>query len=218
MSESGRPAEGESSRALNRTDQDSEHKAPGAPSPKGYTAVLYFHGMGNQRRYEEVSRLVDALDAESRRRKKREDELRNIHARAEPPRVPLPKDVTYISCFQAQQRQDKWIRHEVRFHEVYWAPITAEGVPFWEVVNWLLGQMLNPVRALLSPWRLRARLRRAALYDRWERDQRRKKPERTIQDLRTSCQTTMSSKLLSRGGSTRVAPSGSLSNSSLDAR
>ena len=33
-----------------------------AVAPKSYTAVVYVHGMGQQRRFEEMSRLIDSLD------------------------------------------------------------------------------------------------------------------------------------------------------------
>ena len=34
-----------------------------APEPGRYTAVVHFHGMGSQRRLEETSRMIDALDS-----------------------------------------------------------------------------------------------------------------------------------------------------------
>ena len=36
--------------------------ANGSVPDGGYTAVIYFHGIGEQRRYEETSRLVDSID------------------------------------------------------------------------------------------------------------------------------------------------------------
>ena len=37
-------------------------KVPAAAVPGRYSSVVYFHGMGSQRRYEETSRLIDRLD------------------------------------------------------------------------------------------------------------------------------------------------------------
>jgi len=35
---------------------------PAGPAPASYSSVVYFHGMGSQRRYEETSRLIDSID------------------------------------------------------------------------------------------------------------------------------------------------------------
>lgn len=106
--------------------------APAAPAPPAgegeatFTAVAYFHGMGEQRRFEELSRLIDALDRFaiwSRRHLGRDlGRLEDIAARLEAPRGDLARDVSYVR-----------VRHRgpgspadasfatFRFYEVYWA-------------------------------------------------------------------------------------------------
>ena len=132
-------------------------------TPANYTAVLYFHGMGNQRRYEEVSRLVDALDKFAHNVPGK-GILTKIRARLEPPRGKNEKDVSYIRVLHKEiQENDKWDNKAYRFYEYYWAPITAGGRPVGDVLKWLFKRMFTPFQTLHSPWRERQRLRRAAL-------------------------------------------------------
>lgn len=130
-----------------------------------YTAVVYFHGMGSQRRYEELGRLIDALDRFSHSHTPPFGRLKNIHASVEPPRSLLPREVGFVSV----TRQGSHIRQPYRFYEAYWAHVTAGGVPVREVLVWLVNQVTTPLQALRTPWRLRARLRRAALLEIWPR-------------------------------------------------
>lgn len=128
-----------------------------------YTAVLYFHGMGSQRRYEEVSRLVDSLDKYAHNTPDK-GFLTKIRARLEPPRGKIEKDVSYIRVLH-NNIQDNENRNDkvYRFYEYYWAPITAGGRPAGDVLKWLFKRMFTPFQTLGSPWRERQRLRRAAL-------------------------------------------------------
>lgn len=124
-----------------------------------FTAILYFHGMGEQRHYEEVSRLVDALDAYDgaiNNYDLREKQIKEIKARLEKPNKPIEGDVTYIEVGSAY-----------RFYEVYWAPVAAGGSPPYEVFKWLLKQAFKPFETTRTPWRLRSRLRRSTLHSLW---------------------------------------------------
>lgn len=151
-----------------------QEKTTGTETTEGYTAVVYFHGMGEQRRYEEVSRLVDALDAYAHHAFHGHGQavgtLEQIRARLEPPRGEQKRDMSYVRVYHrppgAKGPQDFCV---YRFYEAYWAPITAGGHKAWAVFKWMLHQVLIPLQTLSSPWRARQRLRRAALHSLWER-------------------------------------------------
>ncbi|MBM3649237.1 MAG: hypothetical protein FJX11_15740 [Alphaproteobacteria bacterium] len=140
---------------------------PAPPQPAAYAAVVYFHGMGSQRRYEESSRLIDSLDrylAVEHRAGRSQGMLRNIKARVEPLRAaPASNDIVgYIRTVFSTGPQAENAR-TVRFYEAYWAPVMAGNASAWGVVKWLLGQPLRPWRTLRAPWRERQRMRRASL-------------------------------------------------------
>lgn len=138
-------------------------------SSTGYTATVYFHGMGEQRRYEEVSRLVDALDAYAHG-PERYGTLINIHPRLEVPRGEMPNDVGYIRVVHSLKDVEGNIRRKNhRFYECYWAPVTAGGSPMLDVLKWLARQIWAPLSMLASPWRSRQRVRRAAFHSMWSR-------------------------------------------------
>jgi hypothetical protein len=140
-------------------------KPPQARAP--YTSVVYVHGMGSQRRYEETSLLVDQIDryvGGERRAGQSVGLLSNIKARVEPCRSkPGSTDIVgYIrTVFTPGPKMEQ--AETVRFYEIYWAPVMAEQRSMWGVVQWLFAQPLRPWRTLRSPWRERQRLRRASL-------------------------------------------------------
>ncbi len=133
--------------------------------PSDYTAVIYFHGMGSQRRYEEASRLIDAIDLYLSKSNRERDEnlgfLSQITPKIEPDRIETGETVTYI-----RTRHDG---AETRVYEAYWAPIMAGSRAPWSVAKWILWQAARPLRTLRSPWRERHRLRRSALAELQER-------------------------------------------------
>ena len=132
----------------------------------GYTAVVYVHGMGSQRRYEEVSNLVASLDAYAYADDDEDDvgRLSRIVHRSEPGREPDCEDVSYLLVERLRKVNGKPQSDTYRFYEVYWAPLTAGSVTVREVITWMFKRVANPVGVLLAPWRERARLRRAELY------------------------------------------------------
>lgn len=136
--------------------------------PKGYTSVVYFHGIGSQRRYEETSRLIDQLDkyqyAENAAGNPK-GMLSNIKARVEPLRAE-GKDGTvgYIRTVFTSKKEGNTSRKTVRFYEVYWAPIMADIASPAGVIKWAFSQVARPLKTVLSPWRERQRLRRGALH------------------------------------------------------
>ncbi|MBD2099273.1 hypothetical protein H6F90_29860 [Trichocoleus sp. FACHB-591] len=152
------------------TTHQTENIAPKAS--KKYTTVVYFHGMGRQRRFAELSRLVDRLDQHANFDKNQNlrevPRLRKIRAKIEPSRIcDLSDDVAFIELDYIHSKDGKWHRDSYRFYEVYWAYVTAGGVPLFDVIAWLFNQTLNPIRSILSPWRSRARLRRTYLHNLW---------------------------------------------------
>jgi hypothetical protein len=137
---------------------------------RGYTAVVHVHGMGSQRRYEEVSRLVDSLDTLAHGRQETLGRLEKIRFRLEPSRSDLPREIGYVTLVRRVHHDGvSGSSRAFRFYEAYWANVTAEGVAARDVVLWLLRNAIAPISALNTPWRLRARLRRAFLLKAWSR-------------------------------------------------
>lgn len=151
---------------------EEQDKSPAADG--GYTSVVYFHGMGEQRRYEELSRLIDVLDGYAywsfRTANRPMGTLQKIHARIEPPNDEQKSDVSYVRVYHtpAGKQTPKELR-PFRFYEVYWAPVTAGGHSAFDVIRWLLRQILTPFAVVFSPWRERQRQRRASLHSLWEK-------------------------------------------------
>ncbi|MEZ4699929.1 MAG: hypothetical protein R2834_06335 [Rhodothermales bacterium] len=163
--------------ASKKPDNAPPPPAETAPQDKQYTAIVYFHGMGAQRRYEEISRLVDALDRLSY--VKRDTpldgipvaKLSGIEARLEPSRVTPDERLSYIRAYYDRgAAQPEGFTTAYRFYEAYWAPLAAGKSSARSVVKWLLVQFKTPAQTIRSPWRDRARLRRAALYAMWQAD------------------------------------------------
>src|SRR4051812_5218971 len=154
-------------------------KVPAAPVPGRYSSVVYFHGMGSQRRYEETSRLIDRLDRFLVRLPGGDSPLgflRNIGAHVEPLRSGAepdakPASADIIGFIRTDFSGGKGAKASlVRFYEVYWAPVMADNKSAWGVAKWLFKQPLRPWRTLRAPWRERQRLRRAGLAELFERN------------------------------------------------
>jgi hypothetical protein len=148
--------------------------APEAKEKGAYSSVVYFHGMGSQRRYEETSRVIDSLDrymATKRDSNESLGYLRDIGAKVEllRPATPTNDTVAYIHTRFMMDAKGKQA-HEVRFYEAYWAPVMAERKSAWAIVKWIFRQPLRPWITLRTPWRERQRLRRASLVALFEHD------------------------------------------------
>jgi hypothetical protein len=152
------------------------------PPPQPHTSVVYFHGIGSQRRYEELSRLLDSLDryANWRNDPANLGIIYDIEPRLEEPRAPLVEDTSFVRVRHRRDAGGEFAGGTYRFYEVYWAPIMAGGVPALQVMRWLLASLPAPVRALWTPWRLRARLRRSALQRWWSSQPR--PPKRAFEE------------------------------------
>lgn len=139
------------------------------PSDDSYTAVVYFHGMGSQRRYVEMSNFVEALEEHDRTLVQEQDgesHFKGITAQLEPSRNDARKNVAYIDLYDTAPREDttEAQARRFRFYEAYWAPVTAGGAPMYDVLWWMVKQVYNPWRALFSSWRLRGRYRVSTLH------------------------------------------------------
>jgi len=142
--------------------------APAATAP--YVAVVVFHGMGQQRHYEAVAQLVEALDTHVYRswradpnafksprldRRTRREKLRGADERARGEAA----EIVYVQADYAAATETS----RVRFYEGYWAPATVEGTTTRSVFLWLMAQLVRPLTVLFAPWRAFGRLRRADL-------------------------------------------------------
>ncbi len=126
-----------------------------------WTGVLFVHGMGSQRRFGDVSALVEALDR--RARTDGQGEFLDIDVKLEPARHPDAPPVTYLEARWEHQAPGLHAFKPYRFYESYWAPITAGGVPTLDVIKWLFAQVAKPLGSFVTAWREKARLRRAIL-------------------------------------------------------
>lgn len=138
-----------------------------------YTAVIYFHGMGSQRRYEEPSRLIDALDTYlSHANDDTLGIIREIKPKIEAMRGSKTETVDYIdTCHKipSPNKDKPYDEKDIRFYEAYWAPIMARTRSPRDVACWALRQAIRPVLTWRTPWRERQRLRRSALSDLYDK-------------------------------------------------
>lgn len=121
-----------------------------------FTGIVYYHGVGEQSRYESLGLLIQSFEnfiriQDSDFEYKVALEISNQ----------TKKRVSYIEV--------KHNGKKFRFYEVYWAPITAGGTSGWGVFLWMLKQLTTPFGILNSPWNSRQRMRRSYLYTLWEK-------------------------------------------------
>ena len=150
-------------------DTEAGARRPRATKADRFEAVVYVHGIGSQRRYEETSRLIDSLDRYVNGRQGGSasvGKLSAIKAQVEPLLPGRTDTIGYIETRYSDGSTKSPTM--VRFYEAYWAPVMAEASSAWSVVRWLFRQPLRPFRTLLAPWRDRQRLRRATLVSQFE--------------------------------------------------
>jgi pimeloyl-ACP methyl ester carboxylesterase len=134
---------------------------PQQPPPRHHVAVIFFHGIGQQRKYESTAALLESLDdwafKNHRARAAGFDRPRlQIRSRSEVCRGDQSGDaVTYVQADYQKSR--------VRFYEGYWAPAAVMGTSAAGAMRWLMRQLVRPVGVLRTPWRSYARLRRGDL-------------------------------------------------------
>ena len=136
-----------------------------------FCAVVYFHGMGSQRRYEEVSRLVEAIDVYLHNSREQRDQdlgyIYRIRPRLEQRSDDPDKTISYVRTYYKGSSEEPDTR-QARFFEVYWAPVMAGQGGVRDVLKWMFKQVRRPFEAARAPWRERQRLRRSALMQIYE--------------------------------------------------
>lgn len=150
---------------------------------KNYTAIIYFHGIGTQRRHEEISRLLDAVDQFSRSQDPRTighprgQEVKLETSRSKP-KDPLNKPVSYIDFHRRIEVSDadkarakvegrkepSSYRGGFRLYEGYWSSLIAGGLSPARVLLWIARRSTNPIRSLFAPWRSHQRLKLGYLF------------------------------------------------------
>jgi hypothetical protein len=124
----------------------------------GHVAVVFFHGMGQQRHYQSVSMLVETLETYARSLTSGPKNIWNTKIRREKLTGGATDADAECVCIQAD-----YGRSRVRFYEAYWAPAATEGTSAISVFWWLISQIQRPLMVLSAPWRSFSRLRRADL-------------------------------------------------------
>ncbi len=141
--------------------------AADVPAPRKHVAVVLFHGIGQQRKYQTTASLIEALDdwvfINNRVANPQFPSPRlEIKTRSEVWRPDGPPDGTPDGATIVYQQVD-YEKARVRFYEGYWAPATVKGTSALAALTWLMRQMVRPIVVLRTPWRWYARLRRGDL-------------------------------------------------------
>ena len=163
--------------AIDNTGDEPSSAAGGKQRIEHYTSIVYFHGMGRPRRYEEVSRVLDSLDRyASNDVPDSVGMLRGQKVGFEPSRSGDESDLfTFFKFvrFIPRRGQSPQLVGVFRLYESFWSPAAAGGIAALGVLVWLLRRTLHPFFVLASPWRAHQRLKRTYLnrrfYDRGKR-------------------------------------------------
>lgn len=132
-----------------------------------YTSIVYFHGMGTPKRYEELSRILDTLDRYAEAQADPQlGLLRGQLVRLESPRSGGDEPIAFIEFFRLinSGRPDASRVGHFRLYESYWSPAAAGGVSSRQVLAWILTRTVNPIIVLFSSWRAHQRLKRTFLH------------------------------------------------------
>ncbi|PTA66415.1 hypothetical protein C8263_18025 [Deinococcus arcticus] len=122
--------------------------------------------MGNSRRYDNLSHLIDTLDLYAEVGKG----TRGKWSRLKPRRWHVDlKDRDHLYYVRATYTKDNIRYQNVRFFEAYWAPKMAGGLPALDVLKWFALQVPKAVIHLRAPWRSFVRTRISVLYQLVER-------------------------------------------------
>lgn len=170
-----------SRKASTWADAAPSHSKPEiATKPPKHTSIVYFHGMGTPRRYEELSRVLDTLDRYSQQVNDIE-ELGLLRAQDmdwEPSRAAPDSLVAYIEFLRliwtpAKPNDDKLEPRPVgsfRLYESYWSPAAAGGMSAIQVAVWVLLRIFTPFEVWRRRWRDHQRFKLSFLnrmfYDR----------------------------------------------------
>ena len=121
------------------------------------TALVFIHGMGEQRRYADSALLATRLA---------------WHDGGAPPHVDLawradepsarPHARARVSATLPDARGGE---HPVVFHDVYWAPLVSGRTNFRSLVRWLKGRSIRPLSFLAARWASHPELKIATLQE-----------------------------------------------------
>jgi hypothetical protein len=124
-------------------------------------AVVFIHGMGEQRRYADSAELASRLSAFARAHPElgaghREPEVRLVARRSTSGTAASggderPRPRAALSSVLAGRR--------VEFHDAYWAPLVAGKTDFRSMYRWLRGRSWQPLWCLVRRWARYAQLK-----------------------------------------------------------
>ncbi|MEO7912783.1 MAG: hypothetical protein ABIV47_24300 [Roseiflexaceae bacterium] len=155
-------------------DQTSYMKPAGrdATSDANYTAVVYFHGMGTQRHYEEVSSLLQQFDQLIYRNHfpGNPRSLQKCIVEVEQGRAGSGLENTPVTYHKVTHPVMPGSNDPVtvRFYETYWAAETVSGTNTLSVIAWVLKQVAKPIMVLKAQWGEIGSLRIGTLYSQYE--------------------------------------------------
>jgi len=122
--------------------------------PPGHVAVVFVHGMGEQRRYADSAQLATRLA---------------WHAGAAAPRVGLTWDDGEGPADRRPRAKAVLTAalegRDVVFHDIYWAPLVAGRTTFRSLVRWLRGRSFRPLGSLLARWASQPELKISTLQE-----------------------------------------------------
>ncbi len=117
-------------------------------------AVVFVHGMGEQRRYADTARLASRLAS---------------RAGADNPTVSVAWDE---GAGPADRRPRAHATFDARiggvparFYDVYWAPLVSGRTSFRSLWRWLRGRYVRPIGYLAAPWASHAQLKVTVLQE-----------------------------------------------------
>ena len=123
---------------------------PIEPAP---SAVLVFHGMGQQVRFETLSDLASAILDEA---EERGGNVTDLHIGIAP-EADVPGQ--FLARAEIAWTDKDGVDHAAHVYEAYWAPLTEGKVTYWETIRFLLEGGCNGLRSITTRpyWR----------FDRW---------------------------------------------------
>ena len=119
--------------------------------PPADVAVVFIHGMGEQRRYADTAQLATRLAWRAGAREPRV----GLAWRDDAPGAPRARAV--LSAELEGRR--------VVFHDVYWAPIVSGQTNFRSLVRWLRGRAMRPFAYLAARWASHPELKISTLQE-----------------------------------------------------
>jgi hypothetical protein len=136
---------------------------PEKPKRPPNVAIIYVHGMGSQRRNEETSRLIDALDYYLVARSRVPDSGPTEGLKYDANTIRKLTETTYIRPLKATYLVREEAKMHLTFVEAYWAPEMSGVVTPGQVIKWMIRMTLIPISNLKVGWDKLARIRQNAL-------------------------------------------------------